>query len=96
MSVLFEMSMFPLDTSESKSKEVKKVVKVIQKSGFENETNAMGTTIETNSIDEALELIKQCFKALEHSNRIYASVKFDIRKDHQNCIKNKLKSLTSP
>lgn len=93
MSVLFEMSMFPLDGTESKSKEVKKVVEVIRKSGFKNETNAMSTTIETNSIDQALELIKQCFNALESSNRIYSTLKFDIRKDHQNCMQNKLKSL---
>ncbi len=41
----------------------------------------MGTIIETDTIDEALNIIKKSYEVLKpFSNRIYSSVKFDIRK----------------
>lgn len=95
MSVLLEMSMFPTDKSESKSKEVSQVIKVIKDSGFSYQLTAMATIIETENIKDALSLVEKCYEKLEEldCNRVYASLKFDIRKNHENRLENKIKSV---
>ena len=50
MSVLLEMSMFPTDKSESKSKEVSEVIKIIRESGVTYQLTAMATLIETDTL----------------------------------------------
>ena len=47
MSVLLEFTMFPTDKSESKSKEVAEVIKIIRESGVSYQLTAMATIIET-------------------------------------------------
>ena len=95
MSVLLEMSMFPTDKNESKSKEVSQVIKVIKDSGFPYQLTAMATIIETTNIKDALALVEKCYEKLEEldCNRVYASLKFDIRKNHENRLENKIKSV---
>lgn len=95
MSVLLEMSMFPTDKNESKSKEVSQVIKVIKDSGFSYQLTAMATIIETENIKDALSLVEKCYEKLEEldCNRVYASLKFDIRKNHENRLENKIKSV---
>ena len=58
MSVLLEMSMFPTDKSESKSKEVAEVIKIIRESGVSYQLTAMATIIETKDIPTALSLVE--------------------------------------
>lgn len=95
MSVLVEMAMFPTDKTESKSKDVAKVIEVIKNSGFDYQLTAMGTLIETQKISEALGLIQRCYETLEESgcNRVYSSIKFDIRKGHENRLKRKVQAV---
>lgn len=95
MSVLLEMSMFPTDQSESKSEYVAQVVKVIKNSGYPYQLTAMATLIETNKVSEALEVVKRCYERLEEldCNRVYATLKFDIRQGHENRLEQKVKSV---
>ncbi|RXJ84129.1 MTH1187 family thiamine-binding protein [Arcobacter cloacae] len=95
MSILLEMSMFPTDKSESKSKEVSEVIKIIKESGYSYQLTAMATLIETNTLKEALSLVEKCYLRLEElgSNRVYATLKFDIRKGHENRLKSKIESV---
>lgn len=95
MSVLLEMSMFPTDKSESKSKEVSEVIKIIRDSNVSYQLTAMATIIETNTISEALALVEKCYLRLEElgCNRVYATLKFDIRKGHDNRLKTKIESV---
>ena len=95
MSVLLEMSMFPTDNSESKSKEVSEVIKVIRESGVNYQLTAMATIIETNTISEALSLVEKCYLKLEElgCNRVYSTLKFDIRKGYENRLKTKIESV---
>ncbi|WP_368029782.1 MTH1187 family thiamine-binding protein [Arcobacter sp. s6] len=97
MSVLLEMSMFPTDKSESKSKEVSEVIKVIRDSGANYQLTSMATIIETNTIGEAFSLAEKCYLKLEElgCNRVYATLKFDIRKGHENRLKNKIATVES-
>ena len=95
MSVLLEFTMFPTDKSESKSKEVSEVIKIIRESGVNYQLTAMATLIETQTISEALALVEKCYLKLEElgCNRVYATLKFDIRKGHENRLKTKIESI---
>lgn len=95
MSVLLEMSIFPTDKSESKSKEVAEVIKIIRESGVSYQLTAMATLIETQTISEALALVEKCYLKLEElgCNRVYSTLKFDIRKGHENRLKTKIESI---
>ncbi len=94
LSVLLEFSMFPTDKSESVSEYVSKVIKYIDESGVEYKLTAMGTIIETDTVDEALEIVKGCYKVLEpYSNRVYSSLKMDIRKGKSDRLNQKIESI---
>ena len=95
MSVLSEFTMFPTDKSESKSKEVAEVIKIIRESGVNYQLTAMATLIETQTISEALALVEKCYLKLEElgCNRVYSTLKFDIRKGHENRLKTKIESI---
>lgn len=94
MSVLFEFAMFPTDKGESVSKHVSKIIDMIDKSGANYQLTPMGTIIETDTMDEALNIIKKSYKVLKpFSNRIYSSVKFDIRRFGNNRMENKILSI---
>ncbi len=95
MSVLVQMAMFPTDKSESKSKEVAEVIKIIRESGVSYQLTAMATIIETQNISTALSLVEKCYLRLEElgCNRVYSTLKFDIRKGHENRLKTKIESV---
>jgi uncharacterized protein (TIGR00106 family) len=94
MSVLMEFAMFPTDKGESVSDEVSRVIEMIRNSGYKYKLTAMGTIIETGTITEALELVKNAYFILEkNSNRIYSTVKFDIRKNKENRLEGKIRSV---
>jgi len=95
MSVLLEFSMFPTDKGESVSPYVSKVIEMIRDSGANYQLTPMGTIIESNDIDEALNIVKQAYEVLDQlgCNRIYSSLKFDIRKGKENRLEGKLNSV---
>ena len=94
MSVLLEFSMFPTDRGESKSEFVARVLDVIDKSNHEYQLTPMGTILETNTIDEALKVIGDCYKVLEPDcNRVSSFLKFDIRKNSSSRLKSKISSV---
>jgi uncharacterized protein (TIGR00106 family) len=95
MSVLLEMSMFPTDKSESKSAYVAQVIKVIRESGFNYQLTPMATIIETQQLSEAFGVVQKCYEKLEElgCNRVYSTLKFDIRKNHTNRMKEKVESI---
>lgn len=94
MSVLVEFSMFPTDKGESVSPYVSKIIKMIDQSNIPYKLTPMGTVFETNSLEEALNIINQAYKQLEPDcNRVYSVVKMDIRKNAENRIEGKIKSV---
>ncbi len=95
MSVLLEFSMFPTDTGESKSAYVSQVVKMIRDSGVSYRLTPMSTVVETATLQEALDLIGKAYAVLEAQgcNRVYSSLKFDIRKGRENRLAGKIKSV---
>lgn len=94
MSVLLEFAMFPTDKGESVSPYVSKVIQMIRESGVTYQLTAMGTIIETESVPEALAIVQQAYDVLAPDcDRVYSSLKFDIRKGKRQCMKQKIASI---
>ncbi|HSW67836.1 MAG TPA: MTH1187 family thiamine-binding protein [Bacteroidales bacterium] len=94
MSVLLEFAMFPTDKGESVSEYVSKVIEMIRNSGVPYKLTAMGTIIETETLAEALDIVKNAYLILEpHSKRVYCSLKMDIRRDKSSRLEGKIRSI---
>lgn len=94
MSVLLEYAMFPTDKGDSVSEFVSKIIKMVHISGYPYKLTAMGTIIETNTIEEATNIINKSYSILEpYSNRVYATFTMDIQKNKNNRILSKIKSI---
>ena len=95
-SVLLEFSMFPTSDEcregSSVSKEVSKIIDAIDKSGVPYQLTPMGTVIEASSMKEALGIIELAYEQLD-CERVYSSLKFDIRKNCENRLKTKIESI---
>ena len=53
----------------------------------------MATVVETNTIKEALDLVEKAYECLKECERVYGVLKFDIRKDKKNRLKQKIASI---
>ncbi len=95
MSVLLEFSMFPTDKGESVSPYVSQVIKMIHDSGISYQLTPMGTIIETEDMAQALGMVQAAYDILDQAgcNRIYSSLKLDIRKGKENRLRGKLESV---
>jgi uncharacterized protein (TIGR00106 family) len=77
----------------SVSKQVAKIIDVIDKSGVPYQLTPMGTIIEASSMKEALKIVELAYEQLNECERVYSSLKFDIRKNTQNRLKTKIESV---
>lgn len=94
MSVLMEFAMFPTDKGGSVSEYVSKVIDMIRRDVPSYKLTAMGTIIEVETFGEALEILNKAHDILDPvSERIYSTVKFDIRKGKENRMDGKIKSV---
>lgn len=94
MSVLMEFSIFPTDKGESVGVYVSQVIDMIRESGIAYKLTPMGTVIESGSMREALELLQKAHDIIEkNAHRIYATVRFDIRKGAENRLEGKIRSV---
>jgi len=96
-SFLLEFSMFPTSDEcregSSVSKQVAKIIDVIDKTGIPYQLTPMGTVIEASSMKEALGIVELAYEQLEGCERVYSSLKFDIRKNCENRLKTKIESV---
>jgi uncharacterized protein (TIGR00106 family) len=81
MSVIVELSIFPVDTSgASLSPYVARVLRVLQASGLPFELNPMGTCIE-GDWEPVWAAVSACMRELQKdSERVYLTVKADWRR----------------
>ncbi len=94
MSILLNFAMFPTDKGSSVSKYVSKVIKYIDESGVSYKLNPMGTSIETETMEEALSIVQGAYNILEPvSDRIYSTINIDARKGKSNMMKGKIASI---
>ena len=94
MSVLVEFAMFPTDKGESVSEYVSRIIKMFKESNINYQLTPMGTVFEVENIEEATHIINNSYKQLESDcNRVYTTIKMDIRKNKNNRMKQKISSI---
>ena len=97
MSVLLEFAMFPTSDNcregSSVSKQVAKIIDAIDKSGVKYQLTPMGTVVETDTMQEALDVIALAYEQVKDCERVYSSLKFDIRHNSEDRLNNKIKSV---
>ena len=78
--MLAQFSVFPVGSKESLSKDVAKILDIIDKSGLTYRFTPMSTIVEGNW-EAVMALIKKCHDRMKKShNRIYTSIVIDDRK----------------
>lgn len=93
MSVLIDLSIFPLDKGDSLSTHVARALKIIKESGLAYELGPMGTSIE-GDWDQVMGVVNGCFKELKKdSDRVYMALKLDYRKGASGRLRSKVKSV---
>lgn len=97
MSVLLEFAMFPTSDEcrdgSSVSAQVSKVIDAIDRSGVAYQLTPMGTVVETETMREALDIVELAYDQLSACERVYSSLKFDIRKNTKNRLHTKIVSV---
>lgn len=96
MSVLLDLSIFPMDQGAAVSAFVAPVVAMIRVSGHPYRLTAMGTIIETESLEEALALVSRAHSLLEQQGctRVFATTKLDIRDGPMGRITGKIERIS--
>jgi len=73
-------AMFPTDKGSSVSEFVSKIVQMVSESGFDYKLTAMGTIVETETLEQALEIVNRSYDLLKNeSTRVYSTITFDIQ-----------------
>lgn len=95
MSVMLEFAIFPTDKGESVSHYVSQVIEMIRDSGASYQLTPMGSIIETDTLEQALALVQASYQMLETAgcNRVYSSLKLDIRQGPAGRLQGKVASI---
>ncbi len=94
MSVLLEFAMFPTDKGVSVSPYVAQIERIIRTHPYANQLTAMGTLVETDTIEEATALMNECCHALEQEcDRIYCTATIDVRHGRKDCLRRKVEAV---
>lgn len=95
VSVLLEISIFPLGAGESVGEAVSRAVGAIRATGHDCELTAMGTLVETPTLAEGLAVVEAAHEALEREGfgRVYATVKIDTRPGPMGRLRGKVASV---
>ena len=90
---LVEFSMYPLDQGVSLSKYVARCLEIIDASGLDYRTHAMGTILE-GEFDQVMGVVKQCYERMsEDCDRVACYLKLDYRKGKSGRLESKVASV---
>jgi uncharacterized protein (TIGR00106 family) len=99
MSVLLEFAMFPTSDEcrkgSSVSHQVAKIIEMIDQSGLSYQLTPMGTIVECGSVKEALGVVERAYEQLHECERVYSTIKLDIRRGELGRLKGKIDSVES-
>lgn len=99
MSVLLEFAMFPTSdecrNGSSVSHQVAKIIDMIDQSGLAYQLTPMGTIVECVSVKEALSIVERAYDQLRECERVYSTIKLDIRQGELGRLKSKIASVES-
>jgi uncharacterized protein (TIGR00106 family) len=89
-----QFTIFPTDKEESVSPYVSRIIAMVRESGLPYQLNAMGTIVETDTLEEAQALVVKAYSLLSTDcNRVYCSATFDIRSGGNGRMKQKVTSI---
>jgi uncharacterized protein (TIGR00106 family) len=89
-----QFAMFPTDKGASASPYVSRVISMIRDCGFPYQLSAMGTIIETETLEEAQSVVTKAYFLLqEDCTRVYCTVTFDIRNGETGRMQQKIASI---
>jgi uncharacterized protein (TIGR00106 family) len=89
-----EFAMFPTDKGEGISEYVSRILKIIDEEGHPYTLTAMGTIIEVDKLGDAFQIIQKAYEQLgPDCNRVYSTIKLDIRKGKMGRLKQKIESV---
>lgn len=90
--MLFAFSISPAGpVTDSLSDIVAEAVRVVRESGLPNETTSMFTTIEADTWDEGMDVIKRAVEVVQaHASRVSLVLKADIRPGYTGQLKAKV------
>ena len=95
MSVIVNISLFPVDKGESLSEYVAHALRVIRESGLPFIEGPMGTSVE-GEWDEVNRVVSGCFHAVEAvSSRVYMVTTYDYREGKSGRLQQKMDSVAS-
>lgn len=93
MSLIAELSLFPLDKGPSVSPYVARAVEIIRQSGLPHSLTPMGTCIE-GGWAEVMAVVERCFEAVAaDSDRVYLTLKVDWRRGREHGLAAKTQSV---
>ncbi len=93
MSVIAELSIFPLDKGSSVSAYVARAVGIIKASGLPHVFGPMGTCLE-GEYDQVMAVVERCYRDMEADcDRIYVNVTLDCRKGADGRLAGKVRSV---
>lgn len=91
--VVLEFSIYPLDKGASLSEYVSRAVEIVDSSGLDYQTHAMGTIIE-GEYAQVMDVVQRCFEAMSRDcDRVECIMRLDYRKDRQGMIRGKVASV---
>lgn len=91
MSVLVAFSVAPSGVDGSVAEYVAEAVRIVRESGLRNRTDSMFTTIEGESWDEVMDVVRRATEAVRaRSPRVSLVLKADIRDGVSNAIETKV------
>ena len=93
MSVIMDLSIFPIGKGESVSDYVSKAVMIIKESGLAFKLGPMGTAVE-GEWEEVMAVVNRCFEALKQDcPRVYMTMKVDYRKGESGRMEGKIRTV---
>ena len=95
MTVIAEVTTYPIGKGISLSKYVKEAMKVLKESGLKYQIGPMSTSIETESVEELFELIGKMHNAIGEAGcqRISTAIRIDDRRDKVRVMMDKVRAV---
>ncbi len=91
--MIVQFSIVPLGKGPGIGDDVAKVLKIVDNSGLSYKITPMGTVVE-GSWDDVMGLIKKCHSiVLESGERVLSSIIIDDRKQRENMMEEKIRSV---
>ncbi|HPQ39158.1 MAG TPA: MTH1187 family thiamine-binding protein [bacterium] len=91
--MLCEFKISPFGASESVSREVARIIEIIEDSGLPSQTHAMGTIVE-GEWDAVIALIRRCHEVMRSTHRrVITDIHIDDREGARDRITGKVESI---